>query len=239
MLILAKYLVYMTTKVAIFDLDATLIDTETLKENLIDFLIKSYNFSKNEAWEMYNKARDDKGKNTFSLERLGEVLGEEGKLNEWFEKIETNLLIKGAGEIINFFVENKVPIYILTLGVKKWQMDKIKKSGLDKFLTEENIKFTDEEDARKGKEKEIQEILKGLNISSAEGIIFFNDKPDETIELLKKFPEMRVIIRREQRDNRYQDEDYEKIKEMGAEVIDDLDIKINKTIKQKINKTKC
>jgi len=216
-------------KAAIFDLDSTLIDTQIIKKRLFDFLMEAYNFSKDEVKEIYENARvDNKGKNTFSLERLEKVIKDgDKKLAKWFEKTEMDLLIEGVDKILSFFRVNKIPIYILTLGVKRWQLDKIKKSGLGDLLTKpekKNIKFTDEEDSTKGKEEEIRKILKELKMVDAEGIVFFNDKPDETEKIWKKWPAMRVIIRREFHDSRYAEEDYERLAKMGAEVYDDLDI---------------
>jgi len=151
-------------KAAIFDLDSTLIDTQIIKKRLFDFLMEAYNFSKDEVKEIYENARvDNKGKNTFSLERLEKVIKDgDKKLAKWFEKTEMDLLIEGVDKILSFFRVNKIPIYILTLGVKRWQLDKIKKSGLGDLLTKpekKNIKFTDEEDSTKGKEEEIRKIL--------------------------------------------------------------------------------
>lgn len=242
----------MSIKVAIFDLDATLIDTQVIKNKLIDFLKDSCGFSKEQILEIYKEARNYNGQNTLSLERLEEVLKTKKysdacfnkekweDFKKWFEDVDDTLLIRGVKKILPFLKENKVPIYILTLGVKKWQLDKIRKAGLDKFFMEEgkrledsdNIKYTVEENVEKGKIEEINKILKELQLANTEDILFFNDRPDETLRIMEKFREMKVIIRREARDSRYTDEDYEKLKNNGAKVFEDLDIleELNKFI---------
>jgi len=232
----------MVIKAAIFDLDATLIDTQVIKSKLVEFLMDSCGFSKEGVLDIYKKVRNKDGRNTLSLEMFEDVLKrgvESGEyppecfnehklaeLKEWIGTPDESLVINGADKLLTFFKENKIPVYIITLGVRKWQLDKIKKTGLDKFFMgrEENIKSTEEEDTTKGKAKEIGSILNELKIPDAKNILFFNDRPDETLNLLKIFPEMKVIVRREKKDLRHSAEDYEGLRKKGIEVFDDLDI---------------
>lgn len=209
----------MRIKAALFDLDNTLIRTEVIKNKLFDFL-ENCGLDSKHARAVYNEARDNNGKNKFSLENFKKVAENyvDFNLNEWDKLISDlksakgQLLVEGAKELLIFLQENKIPVYVLTLGVKEWQLFKIKKFFIDKLIDEKNIKYTDEEDSKKGKIKEIKEILKELNLPNADGVVLFNDKPDETGELLEEFQEMNAFVRREKGDLRYDDDSFENMK---------------------------
>jgi hypothetical protein len=221
-------------KATIFDLDSTLFDTETLKEYLFDFLAVC-GFRGGKAVAVYKSARDANGKNQFTLDNFKEKLKircAEEKVNfnesDW-QKMEKELrskkeelLIGGVKEVLQFLKDKKVPFYILTLGVSEWQKEKIRLAGLDKILLNKgenlneckNIKYTVHEDAKEGKIKEIRDILQEVGPKDGEGIMFFNDKPDETKEIIMEFPQMKVFVRREIRDKRFSDRDFEELRNM-------------------------
>ena len=221
-------------KAAIFDLDSTLVDTETLKEYLFDFLAVC-GFHGDKATAAYKSARDANGRNQFTLDNFKEKVktlcvkeGVKFDENDW-QKMEKelrgkkeSLLIDGVKEVLQFLKDKKVPFYILTLGVPEWQKEKIRLAGLDKILLNKgedledckSIRYTIHEDAKEGKIKEIKSILQIVNSKNGEGIIFFNDKPDETKEIMAEFPQMKVFVRREIRDKRFSDQDFEELKNM-------------------------
>ena len=220
-------------KAAIFDLDGTLADTETIKEYLFGFLAVC-GFKGDEVLTVYKDARDAGGKNKFTLDNFKEKLQiycakekREFSENDW-RKMEKelrgkkNLLIDGAKEVLVFLQDKKIPYYILTLGVPLWQQEKIRLAGLDKIILNEGenlaecekIKYTIDEDVKKGKIKEIKEILENICEKEGENILFFNDKPDETKEIMKEFPQMKVFVRKEIRDKRFTDSDYEELEKM-------------------------
>lgn len=221
----------MSIKVAIFDLDGTLIDTESIKIFLFNYL-GQIGFDKVQAKQIYKNARDFGGKNKFSLNVFkNEVINNTkmcgrdfdemawGKMISGLNNLEKNILVEGVEDVFSFFKERDIPTYILTLGVKEWQIDKIKLSGLDKIVLSEgvmleecdNIICTENEDVRQGKILEIKNILSKFDLASAENIIFFNDKPDETDKILEEFPGMHAFLRKDYRNLSYRDEDYESI----------------------------
>lgn len=221
-------------KAAIFDLDSTLVDTETLKEYLFDFLAVC-GFHGDKATAAYKSSRDANGRNQFTLDNFKEkvktlCVKEDVKFdeNDW-QKMEKelrgkkeSLLIDGVKEVLQFLKDKKVPFYILTLGVPEWQKEKIRLAGLDKILLNKgenlddckNIRYTIHEDAKEGKVKEIKSILQTVNSKDGEDVIFFNDKPDETKEIMAEFPQMKVFVRREIRDKRFSDQDFKELENM-------------------------
>lgn len=222
-------------KAAIFDLDGTLVDIETIKEYLFGFLAVC-GFHNDKALAVYKNAREAGGKNKFTLDNFKEKLKircaeekMEFKENVWQKMVEKlggekeNLLIDGVSEVFRFLQDKKIPIYILTLGVPQWQREKMRLSGVDKILLKnneslencQNIKYTVNEDVKEGKIKEIKKILDEVGSKSGESLIFFNDKPDETKEIIKEFSQMKVFVRRENRDKRFFDNDYEELSRMA------------------------
>ncbi|OGH59514.1 MAG: hypothetical protein A2725_01690 [Candidatus Magasanikbacteria bacterium RIFCSPHIGHO2_01_FULL_33_34] len=206
-------------KVAIFDLDSTLIYTQKIKEYIFNFIKQISGESDRFAIQVYNDVRNDAGKITFNLINLKSKLKKSIKNfdeNKWkefedsFNKVDKSLLIAGAEDLLKFFKGREIPIYILTLGVEDWQKIKIKFSGLEKILGVDfkNLKYTNEEDSKKGKVKEIREILKELNLENCKDILFFNDRPDETKKIMEEFPDLQVFIRREKNDKRHGDNDF-------------------------------
>jgi len=212
----------MAIKAAIFDLDATLIDTERIKKDIIDFIVSGFGLNKKQALEVYKNSRKENEKNIFSLESLKKEtkkIAKDFSEEKWasfvsdFNQPDKSLLINGVSDILAYLSQEKIPVFVLTLGVKEWQDIKIERSGLKNLLGKDfgNIKYTEEEDARAGKIKEIREILKELGADDCREVLFFNDKPDETLEIMGEFPELRVFVRREKNDKRYSGRDFKKL----------------------------
>ena len=230
-------------KAAIFDLDSTLINTQKIKERIFDFIKDFSGFDNADTTKLYKAARSRGGEITFSLNSLEAQLRARVKdfnRRRWtdfvdrFDREDGSLIIAGAIELINFLKAKKIPIYILTLGVAAWQESKLRYSGLDKILGEsgENIKFTTEERTERGKVKEIKEILRELKLKNCADIIFFNDRPDETRAILAAFPELRVIVRREKKDKRHSDRDFEELKRNQQVIKVAVDLNLIKEIKE-------
>ena len=49
----------MAIKAAIFDLDATLIDTERIKKDIIDFIVSGFGLNKKQALEVYKNSKTE------------------------------------------------------------------------------------------------------------------------------------------------------------------------------------
>ncbi len=221
----------MKIKGLIVDLDSTLFRTELVKDKIFDF-IRSCGFVEEEIKKIYNESRSIGNVNVFTLRHLEEVTrrhiesGERGQsFNEerWRgivsgeEFKNGELLIDGAQEFIEYAEKNNIPFFIVTLGVHEWQLDKINMSGLGEMLEKRGMPVSqivrhtvNEID---GKEELIKNIISELGVVSCEGLVFVNDKPDETERILEKFPELRAVIRVESSDVRYSEEDYERLRQ--------------------------
>ncbi len=224
-------------KAAIFDLDSTLINTYRIKEKIFDFVKKASGGDNDFALKIYDAVRSKNDRMIFSLDILEKELRKEiaafdekswDEFVESFNCLHKDLLIDGALELLKYFKENNVPVYILTLGVDEWQKNKIKMCGLDGFFNSKlnNFKYTTEEDSKKGKIKAIKEILEELNLENCNDMLFLNDRPDETEDILKEFPALKVFIRREKKDKRHTDDDFLKLSKNKniIKISDDLNI---------------
>lgn len=202
-------------KRVIFDFDNTLFDTETIKECFWE-IADLHGFSKEETELMYKDARAKGAQITFTMESFLSVikqkLQEKGKIfldREVFEIINRMengaTLVPGAKKIMEFTKTRNIERYVLSLGVHDWQEKKVKLSGIKPYFDEDKIIYTD--NGKDGKEKALGNLF-GMNFLG-EGTILFNDKPDETESLLNRFPKMIVFLRREPRDKRYGEKDFQ------------------------------
>lgn len=251
----------MNIKAAIFDLDGTLINTEIIKDILFSFL-SSCGFDKESAYKIYKSARGKDGKSNFTLENLkkeivanvenGEypntVFSDENwnKMIKSLDDLQDKLLVEDAKEIISFLLSKKIPVFLLTLGSPEWQKKKIVLSGLDKILCEKNetldeskkIICTSYEETEKGKIDEIDNILDSINNFDGDGVILFNDKPDETEKIINTYPKMRFFIRREVRDIRYIEKDFERLQKNEQVLKISNSLNFVDEIKKILNETK-
>lgn len=206
--------------ILLFDLDNTLISTERIKAHLYSIAVR-HGYDKNAARNIYKEARFNGKQNTICYRRFLQVLKErlfaDGKefipnvAAEVEEKLkkDSDLLLPGAEKFLQECQGKKKRKILLSLGVAEWQDEKIKWSGLDKYFSREKgeIVFTQLEG--EGKIEAIK-ILFGENFDGM-GVTLFNDKPDETRDVLAVFPKMKACVRQEVVDKRYKKEDFAKL----------------------------
>ncbi len=197
----------------IFDFDNTLFDTEQLKNIMRQAAVDS-GCSAEEAQIVYERSRsDEKGNITISLdhfivtlrtflESTDRALSIETitRLKAWLREIGPSLVFEGVCEMLAECSE-RFECYLLSLGVPAWQREKISLAGIEKYFSPERIMFTDREG---GKVSALRELF-GMQFDGTD-TVFFNDRPEESAELLQQFPKLHLFIRRDRRDQRYADE---------------------------------
>lgn len=147
------------------------------------------------------------------------------------DKIKDNteqLVLKGARELIGDCQKRGSRVVIVSLGDENWQREKLELLGLDSYIKQQG------EDEIKGggqkvaAEKGIVELVctiegkygKGKigvirmlsgEQQGGEGVVLFNDKPDETDVILRELPALRAFVRWEKKDRRYKEEDFNEL----------------------------
>lgn len=199
-----------------FDLDRTLVDTEVIKKAL-HTLAKAYGIDEQKERDAIYRSLEKKGKMTFTLEAYERALekiakkqekkgGKEvsKKIRAELEKKGERLILSGAKAMLNWCKKRNMAIVLLTLGVPRWQRQKLRWSKLDRYFDKKNMLFTDTRDTEKGKialaKKYFQKNPDGF------GIVWVNDRPEELEEFLKAFPGSIGLLRWEPKDTRVQKE---------------------------------
>lgn len=195
----------------IFDFDNTLFDSMQLKF-LFRGIAQVNGFNDEESRNIYAEARNDEhGIIAITLERYVdevrrrcEVEGKKFHENatrrevEKIKNIGIGLLLSGANELIDFCKEKKLNYYLLSLGVRDWQLEKMRWVGMDKIFNNKNTVFTVKES---GGKVEAMQALFG-NEFTGQGAVLINDRIDESADLLDEFPDLKVFLRRDERDER-------------------------------------
>lgn len=201
----------------IFDFDSTLFDTESRKEWLWK-MAAAHGYSRPEAIAIYQRARQRGGTMVLSLgswlaaldqqrERDGRAR-QDDDLNALIAAMEeASALVSGARELLTWCRDQNLIRYLVSLGERSWQEEKLKQAGAGRWFEPGHILYTT--DIRHGK----AELLRRLGGPGFTGqrTALFNDKPDETRELLQTFPDLVAFLRHETRDQRYQAADFEKL----------------------------
>ncbi|OGH93725.1 MAG: hypothetical protein A2538_02470 [Candidatus Magasanikbacteria bacterium RIFOXYD2_FULL_41_14] len=195
----------------IFDFDNTLFDSMQLKSMFRD-IARVNGFSDAESRAFYSAARNDEdGIIAITLDRyLEEVrtrcISENKQIDEKatraaVDKIKKNgvdLLLPGAKELLKFCCNQNFDYHLLSLGVRSWQMEKMRWVGIDKIFTDSNTVFTVKEAG--GKVEALRELF-GFDFTG-KNTVLFNDRADESDELLEEFSDLVVFLRRDERDER-------------------------------------
>lgn len=205
-------------RTAVFDFDNTLFDTERIKNTFIGIVINARG-TEDDGWHIYREAVTSEGTATFSIEHFFKVMRAELSL-KGIEVPETKLdavrdqihaeaaLLEGAEELLEMCGED-VDRYLLSLGVPEWQQEKVDLAEIGPYFPEGHIIYT--EHVEGGKVAALKEQF-GDDFSG-EGVVVFNDKPDETKAMLEAFPELRAFLRRDERDLRYTEEQFVELEE--------------------------
>jgi hypothetical protein len=122
------------------------------------------------------------------------------RLKERLSEIGPSLMFEGARDMLRACSE-RFECYLLSLGVPVWQREKISLADIERYFSPERIIFTDREG---GKVSALRELF-GAQFDGAD-TVFFNDRPDESTELLEEFPKLHLFIRRDVHDQRYRDD---------------------------------
>lgn len=193
----------------IFDFDNTLYQTEKLKAKFYA-MAEIHGYTREEAKDIYNEARVASEKIIINLSSYLVVLREQIQadgltfLNEEVSEIIKKVghgdgLIPYARELLKYTHEQKLEMYLLSLGVKEWQEEKVQQSNINQYFKNGNIVYTDK--IKGGKVSVLKELF-GESFTGT-GAIIFNDKPDETRRMLEAFPDIKAFVRYEILDDRY------------------------------------
>jgi phosphoglycolate phosphatase-like HAD superfamily hydrolase len=201
----------------VFDFDNTLFDSEAKKQGLYR-IAEVHGYSLAEAMEFYDKARVRQEKIMMSLSSYVDVLREalqrDGKLflagdvSDIISHMRRgDGLLPGATELLKTVQKKMIPLYLLTLGVREWQEEKVEQSGIVKYFSKDNIIYT--ELLNEGKKQSLKELF-GSDFTGQDTLLV-NDKASETMELLAAFPDLVALVRVELRDPRNSAAEYEQL----------------------------
>jgi len=214
----------------VFDFDNTLFQTERLKQALY-VIVEERGFSHDEAVHIYLNARQKNNEITFSIVNFCDVLNVAIDKNKTSEHVTPSFirnelfqhvgLVDGAMELLSLLKKHDIAPHLLSLGVSEWQHEKVALAKLDTFFDPVHIVYTS--NILEGKVDALR-LLFGIDFDGADTYLF-NDKPDETKNILDAFPKLRVYLRRDSTDTRYTKEDFDVlVKTYGDRVMyaDDL-----------------
>ncbi len=198
-----------TINTVVFDFDNTLYQTEKLKSKFYA-MAEIHGYTREEAKDIYNEARVASERIIINLSSYLNVLREQVEadgivfLREEVSEIIENVnlgdgLLPYARELLGCCKRRKCNLYLLSLGVKEWQEEKVQQAKINTFFEDGHIIYTDKING--GKVSVLKEILGDDHTGI--GVAIFNDKPDETKEILEAFPDIFAFVRREVLDDRY------------------------------------
>lgn len=191
----------------IFDFDNTLFQTEQIKQKLFA-TGEAHGLTPQEARDLYATARDTDGKIVFTLEHFFSLLDAKVQMTQtlgrWKESLlRDHMLVPGAIQLLTALKQRSAAMYLLSLGQPTWQEEKVSLSGIGAFFHRDHILYTT--DMSEGKKVYIEDLIKK---EQTEEVLLFNDKPDETEQLLASFPRLTAYVRRDRDDGRYTDADF-------------------------------
>lgn len=193
----------------VFDFDNTLFETEKLKEKFYA-MAEIHGYTREDAKHIYNEARVASERIIINLSSYLVILREQihadgltflsEEVSSIIEKVgKGDGLLPYARELLKFAQVQGLDMYLLSLGVKEWQEEKVRQANIDKFFEDGKIIYTDQ--IKGGKVQVLRELF-GTDFTGANTAIF-NDKPDETRLMLESFPDIVAFARYEVKDDRF------------------------------------
>lgn len=176
----------------ILDFDDTLFDTQAFKEARLQAML-SLGIDEKLFWETYYLARNNNdGMFTYSDALHAQILADYGyqeqEVLRFLHEITARakyFLLPGAVEFLSSLRNSGETMILLSLGDPSYQEIKVKQTEIDKFF--DRVFMVDT-----SKENILQEVFQK---EKEEDTIFINDKVVESIDLFKRFPGMKVILR--------------------------------------------
>lgn len=193
----------------VFDFDNTLYQTEKLKAKFYA-MAEIHGYTREEAKDIYNEARVASERIIINLSSYLVVLREKiqadgitflnEEVSEIIEKVgKGDGLVPYARDLLKWCAESKLDLRLLSLGVKEWQEEKVAQANIKQFFKTGSIVYTDR--IKGGKVSVLRDMF-GDEFTGT-GVAIFNDKPDETREMLDMFPDITTFVRYEVLDDRF------------------------------------
>jgi phosphoglycolate phosphatase-like HAD superfamily hydrolase len=206
----------------IFDLDNTLVDTERIKAVLVQ-AAEEAGLSHESAVDLYRSSTTSDGVATFTLEHFSDCLDsalrsqgielDDLHAERLHKKVKDGVVLRdGARELLDDFRQQNAHMVLISFGKGEWQREKIERAGLREYFDEREDLFPEEE---KGGKIDAMKRSFG-NDHSGNGLVLFNDKPDETARILEAFPELVVFVPRHEQDIRYTEKMFSDLAERFA-----------------------
>lgn len=196
-------------KKVVFDFDNTLFDTEAVKF-FFRRVAMELGYSEAEAKIFYHEARTDGNIMAITFDAYVEVVKKhlQRDKKDFFPAVVESIfkkmkkeghLLSGALELVEFCRTEGLQSYIVSLGLESWQREKFKLSGLESYFEPSHVVYSAQ--IEDGKTNSLKSLF-GAGFDGSETALF-NDKPDETAQLLRDFPQLKAFVRQEPRDQRY------------------------------------
>jgi len=177
----------------IIDFDDTIFDSYLFKHARLKAL-KKIGVSEELFWQTYREARNDaQGNCCYSDRRHAQVLAAKGYgESDAFDALSSvtarmkDFLLFGVEDFLQSLKKLGQPMVLLSFGDPAFQEMKVRGSGIDKYFDRLFM-------VQDTKEHVIQELMMATHDKD---YWFINDKIDETLDLFKKFPNLKIIFKR-------------------------------------------
>jgi len=178
----------------IIDFDDTLINTHALKLEMLNNL-KEVGIPEDLYRETYRQTRNNSdGIITYTVESHAKMLATRGFVyEEVLEALKKSLngnmekfVFPDAVQFINCLKKYNKPLVLLSLGEPATQEVKVRSSGLHDYF--DRVFIVDS-----GKIKVLNELF---GVEKVREAWFFNDKISESLEVLKEFPDLKVVLKK-------------------------------------------